>query len=87
MRTTMLCIRVHTKHVYDSYLVMYNNYYHIYIYIRTIILCNKVNIIQVHERMPNNYNITGRGGRIGRALVSRVGDHGFKPRSSQTNDL
>ena len=30
---------------------------------------------------------TERGGRIGRALVSRVGDHGFKSQSSQTTDL
>ena len=32
-------------------------------------------------------SITGRGGRIGRALVSCVGDHVFKPQLSQTNDL
>ena len=31
--------------------------------------------------------VTGRGGRIGRELVSRTGDRGFKPRSGQTNDL
>ena len=31
--------------------------------------------------------LTGRVGRIGRALVSGVGDRGFKPPSSQTNDL
>ena len=31
--------------------------------------------------------VTGRGGRIGSTLPSRAGDHGFEPRSSQTNDL
>ena len=41
-------------------------------------------------RLPNEITIsmpTGCGGRIGRALVSRTEDRGFKPRSSQTNDL
>ena len=30
---------------------------------------------------------TGHGGRINRALVSRAGNHGFKPWSNQINDL
>ena len=34
-----------------------------------------------------NNNGTERGSRIGRALVSRVGDCGFKSQLSQTNDL
>ena len=39
--------------------------------------------------MPLSYviTLTGRGGQIGRALISHVGDRGFKSRSSQTNDL
>ena len=30
--------------------------------------------------------MTSHGGRSGRALVLHAGDHGIKPRSSQTND-
>ena len=34
-----------------------------------------------------NLNFTGHGGLIGRALLSCARDRGFKPWSSQTNDL
>ena len=46
------------------------------------IAINKSNLL-----MQLSANQTRRGGRIGRALVLRAGDHGFKPRSSQTDDL
>ena len=49
----------------------------------------KVSVIYVsfvnHTDMA--LGVTGRGGRISRALVSRAGDCGFKPRLSQINDL
>ena len=47
------------------------------------------------ERIPHSgtttlvppYMATGSGGQISGALNSRVGDHGFKLQSSQTNGL
>ena len=31
--------------------------------------------------------VTGRGGRVGKAMASHAGDRGFEPWSSQTSDL
>ena len=47
---------------------------------RTAVLCSSM--LLPHLRLH-----TGRGGRIGTALVLRVRDRGFKRWSSQTNDL
>ena len=38
--------------------------------------------IYVQRTGVQSKQMTGRGGRIGRALVSRMGDRSFKPRSS-----